>query len=366
MVNTNTIDEKVVLESVNNAILVTDLHLRFIYANAAAEQLLGMSCSRILTLKLSDIIDRSEKALRDNLSVPIRHSLRSFTANGVRLTIEPGHSFTGNIYIGLYNNPPQGLVVEIRSLARQQKIIEAVQRHSQHDAARDLIRSLAHEIKNPLGGIRGAAQLLEMSYGSQKGLKDYTTVIIEQSDRLKTLVDRLLGPQRPNPRVWANIHYVIEKVLALTAMQAEGQVSVVKDYDPSLPEMEMDVDAMQQALLNIISNALQAMAEGRTPAPRLGITTRAVIGSVIRERKYPTCLMVTIANNGPQIPEEIMAKIFYPMVTTRERGNGLGLSIAQNIIERHHGALECSSSPELTQFRITLPLLKQGQSLQGP
>lgn len=232
-----------------------------------------------------------------------------------------------------------------------------MQQNYQYSAARDLIRSLAHEIKNPLGGIRGAAQLIEMTFGKVEGIKDYTKVIIEQTDRLKVLVNNLLGPQKPNPLVKENIHYLIEKVLSLVSMQDESKgIEIKRDYDPSLPELNLDVDSIEQVLLNIVNNAVQALKESDTKDPRIEVKTRASIRTIVRDKKYPTAVIISISNNGPEIPEQIKQTVFFPMVTTKTNGNGLGLSIALNIIERHHGTIECLSDAQKTVFKIILPL----------
>lgn len=355
------IEAKSIIEGLYTAVLVTDPQLRIVYANPAAEQLLSMSRSKIETLKLGDLVDKTEKAFLSNIPVPVKNTFQGFSAANILLSPEPGRSIVVNINVGIYNARKHGVIIELRSLGQQQRLVDAVQLQTQHMAARDLIRNLAHEIKNPLGGIRGAAQLLEMTFGAQKGLKEYTSVIIEQTDRLKSLVDNLLGPQHPNPLIWANIHFVIEKVLSLQSMQNRIQTRVEKNYDPSLPELRLDVDAMQQVLINIIQNAEDAMTEAHTPHPYIRIKTRAESGVIIRDRKYPTVLAVSISNNGPQIPEELRQTIFYPMVTTKSTGNGLGLSIAQSILERHGGSLECVSDETETTFKLILPLPKTGE-----
>jgi two-component system nitrogen regulation sensor histidine kinase GlnL len=359
-------EPKSIIEGLYTAVLVTDSQQRIVYANPAAEQLLSMSHLRLETLKFSDIVDRSESAFLDNIPNPVKSSFQGFTASGVLLSPEPGLSLQVNLSVGLYSGRGHGLLIEMHAIGHQQRMADAMSLQSQHTAARDLVRNLAHEIKNPLGGIRGAAQLLELSYAKKDpSLKEYTSVIIEQTDRLKKLVDNLLGPQQPNPMVWANIHYVIEKVLSLASMQNRIGVRFEKDYDPSLPELRLDVDSMQQVLLNIVNNAIEAMAEAKTEHPMVRVVTRAEFGHILRKRKYPTVVAVSITNNGPEIPEELRHTIFYPMVTTKAKGNGLGLSIAQGIIERHGGSLECRSTPAETTFKIVLPISKPPKSNQS-
>ncbi len=355
-------DAKAILESLSTAVLLTDHNLKIVYANTAAEQLFSMSISKLTGgLKLTDLIDKSQKSLTDSLQQALKPHAQGFNASNVLIIPEPHQTIRTDLYITHYSGKGRGLIAEFKALDYQQKINQEMALRSQHLAARDLIRSLAHEIKNPLGGIRGAAQLLEMSYGKYEHLTDYTQVIIEQSDRLKNLVDRLLGPQRPNPLTSCNIHYVIEKVLSLEDMATRGNSDIrfIKDYDPSLPDLLLDVDAMQQAILNIISNAVHALSEAKTAHPQIIIQTRAQLGSrIINGIKYPSATIVSITDNGPGIPENIRETLFYPMVTSRPQGHGLGLSIAQGIIERHNGLIECDSEKGRTVFRIILPLRK--------
>lgn len=349
-------DAKTIMESVSTAILVTDSQLKIAFANTAAEQLFSTSRSKLQGSKLLDLIDKNEKSLIETLQNSNSPTFQGFTATDISFSPDPYAHFHADMYISLYTGRARGLVVEIHRLDYQQKLNDDIQRRNQNLAARDLIRNLAHEIKNPLGGIRGAAQLLEMLYKQDNELKEYTKVIIEQADRLKNLVDRLLGPQRPNPRSMANIHYVIEKVLSLEHMATQGTLRFDKDYDPSLPELFLDVDAMQQALINIISNAVQALTESKTTYPTIKIRTRALMGALINGTKYPMSIEVDVIDNGPGIPHKIKDMLFYPMVTTRADGHGLGLSIAQNIVEHHHGTIECESEPGCTVFKIILPI----------
>lgn len=351
-------DTKTIIESLNTAVLITDNSLKIIFANAAAEQLLGMSRTRLYTLKFNELIDKEETSLLNAIAdTDTKQASPGFIATGILLSPEPGRSLEASLSFSPYPSKRGALIFEISSQPHQERLMAEQSMRDQHNAARSLIRSLAHEIKNPLGGIRGAAQLLEMSYGQIEGMKDYTKVIIEQTDRLRDLVDKLLGPQRPNPLTSANIHFVIEKVLALVNMQPLGEIRIQKDYDPSLPELALDIDSIQQVLLNIINNAIQAMQQAHTPYPVIKIKTRAGLHNIINNERYPISVEVSIINNGPQIPESLRNRIFYPMVTTKSDGNGLGLSIAQNIVERHSGVLQCTSTPQQTCFKIILPLI---------
>lgn len=353
-------DAKTIIESLSTALLVIDSQHKIIFANNAAEQLFSMSRSKLLGIKLTELIDSNEKNLLESLQNSNAPSFQGFTATDIAFAPDPHNHFHADMNISLYMGSrvrSRSLVVEIQRLNYQQKLNDNFQRRTQNLAARDLIRNLAHEIKNPLGGIRGAAQLLEMTYRHDEDLKEYTQVIIEQSDRLKVLVDRLLGPQRPNPRSMTNIHYVIEKVLSLSNMAVQGAIRFDKDYDPSLPEIKIDLDAMQQALINVVSNAIQALTESKTVYPTVKIKTRALMGALVNGVKYPMSIEVSIVDNGPGVPPHIKERLFYPMVTSRADGHGLGLSIAQNIVELHCGTIECDSEPGCTIFRIILPII---------
>ena len=348
------------LESLATAVMLTDKQLKIAYANMAAEQLCGISRSRIVYHKLTDFIDKAESNLLDTIkNTNFYDSFTGLSAAGVEMSLFPGKSVKVDIAVFNYATDDfNGLLVELHTISHQEKLINQVQQNYQYNAARDLIRNLAHEIKNPLGGIRGAAQLIDMTYGKKvDGIQDYTKVIIEQTDRLKVLVNNMLGPQKPNPLVMVNIHYLIEKTINIVKMQAEGKgIEIVRDYDPSLPELKLDVDSVEQVLINIVNNAIQALKDANTENPKITVKTRASIRTIVRDKKYPTAVIITIANNGPEIPEQIKQTVFFPMVTTKVNGNGLGLSIALNIIERHKGTIECVSDAHETAFKIILPL----------
>ncbi|MGN1281144.1 MAG: nitrogen regulation protein NR(II) [Succinivibrio sp.] len=348
------------LESIATAVFLTDRQFNIVYANTAAEQLCGVSRSRLKYLRLTDFIDPSETSLLQTIAgTDFTDSFQGFSAAGIELSPYPGKSTKADLTVFNYSSEsyPNGLLVEIHTISHQEKLINQVQQNFQYTAARDLIRSLAHEIKNPLGGIRGAAQLVEMTYGKVDGIKDYTKVIIEQTDRLKVLVNNLLGPQKPNPLEKENVHYLIEKVLSLVSMGEDSKnIKITRDYDPSLPELNLDVNSIEQVLLNIVNNAVQALNDSHTENPVITIKTRASIRTIVREKKYPTAIIISISNNGPEIPEHIKQTVFFPMVTTKAHGNGLGLSIALNIVERHEGTIECLSDAHRTEFRIILPI----------
>jgi two-component system nitrogen regulation sensor histidine kinase GlnL len=245
------------------------------------------------------------------------------------------------------------LLLEFRHIDQQLKIAREERLLEQQQANRELIRSLAHEIKNPLGGIRGAAQLLEREL-DRPPLIEYTQVIIGEADRLQSLVNRLLTPHRLPSYRRTNIHEILVRVTGV--VQAEfRQVAVLADFDTSLPEFEADPEQLTQAALNIVRNAAQALA-GTTANPQIRLVTRVARYVTLAKRRYRLALALSIEDNGPGIPDTIRDRIFYPLVSGREGGTGLGLTLAQTFIAQHNGTIECESAPGRTVFTILLPL----------
>ena len=227
----------------------------------------------------------------------------------------------------------------------------------QAQANKELIRNLAHEIKNPLGGIRGAAQLLEMEIES-RGLTEYTQVIIREADRLQTLVDRLLAPHRHPHRVGdVNIHEVCERVRSLIQAEFPKGLRVVRDYDISIPEFRGDREQLIQTVLNIAHNACQALSE-QIAEGNAEITFRSRVARQITfgKQRYRLALELHVIDNGPGVPDSIKERIFYPLVSGRDGGSGLGLTLAQTFVQQHHGTIECESAPGHTDFQILIPL----------
>lgn len=227
---------------------------------------------------------------------------------------------------------------------------------SKQETTKMLVRGLAHEIKNPLGGIRGAAQLLAREL-PEEHLKDYTEVIIEEADRLRNLVDRMLGSNKLPSLSMTNIHEVLEHVASLIEAECQGSIILVRDYDPSIPEVLMDREQMIQAVLNIMRNAMQALAgQNELGLGRLTLRTRTLRQFTIGHIRHRLVTRIEIIDNGPGIPAELQNTLFYPMVSGRPDGTGLGLAITQNIISQHQGLIECESHPGHTVFSIFLPL----------
>jgi len=216
------------------------------------------------------------------------------------------------------------------------------------------LRGLAHEVKNPLGGLRGAAQLLEREL-PDPALREYTQVIIGEADRLQQLVDNILGPNRIPDRTLVNVHEILEHVRKLVAAEAGTDITLLTDYDPSIPEGYMDRNQIVQAVLNIVRNAVQAVGTQGEVILRTRTESHVLIGDVT----HKLVALIEVIDNGSGIPPDMLEQIFYPMVTTRASGSGLGLSISQSIISHHGGLIRCQSSPGVTTFRISLPIQEQ-------
>ena len=247
---------------------------------------------------------------------------------------------------------PGVLLLEFRELDqrwradREQRLLESAK------ANRELVRNLAHEIKNPLGGIRGAAQLLESELDSP-AMREYTRVIVKEADRLQVLVDRLLAPHR-SPRIVGdvNIHEVCERVRSVVLAEHPQGLEIVRDYDASIPEFRGDKEQLIQVLLNLVRNAAQAM-QGRG---RIQLRTRVARQVTIARHRWRLALDLHVIDDGPGVPEEIGERIFFPLVSGRDGGSGLGLTLAQTFVQQHGGMIECESKPGRTDFRILLPL----------
>ena len=339
------------LDNLLTAVVLLDTSLVVHYVNPAAEQLLGISARRLVQHRLEQIVEYISLDLER-----LRSCLRlgqGFTDNEVTLVIEGEPRLVEVSVVAIYEQREQLAVMELRKIDQQKRISQELQQHAQQLAARDLVRGLAHEIKNPLGGLRGAAQLLEKALPDEH-LKEYTGIIIAQADRLRNLVDRLLGPQRPGRHQVHNVHSVLEQVRRLVELEAPSSIKLIRDYDPSIPDFEMEPDQLQQAFLNIVRNAVEAMGgQGE-----IRLKTRTVFQITIHGKRYRLAAEIKIMDNGPGIPENIRDTLFYPMVSGKEGGTGLGLSIAQNLIDQHKGRIECVSWPGHTEFSIYLPLRK--------
>ena len=325
-----------------------------VLANAAAEDVLGMGRRAIEQLRLQDLFadpqgaERALQGAQGGAFSALRYDAQLRRAGQDPL---PVHVIVAS------TDKAEEVLIELLPLEQQSRQDREERLIGQAQANKELIRNLAHEIKNPLGGIRGAAQLLQMEIESRE-LTEYTQVIVREADRLQTLVDRLLAPHRRAHVVGpVNIHEVCERVRSLIVAEFPRGLQVVRDYDTSLPEFQGDKEQLIQAVLNIVHNAAQALDERRESDDAvITLRTRIARQVTIGKQRHRLALELHVVDNGPGIPDSIKDRIFYPLVSGREGGSGLGLTLAQTFVQQHHGLIECASEPGCTDFKILIPL----------
>lgn len=341
------------LDSLTSAVLVLDENLLLCYLNNAAEDLLAASSTRVKGSMLEEVVRESpaayeamREALRKNEKYTVRRAswrLNNLETRTVDYSVSPVPEFSV-------------LLVEVQPMDRLLRIAREDALLNAQETTRNLVRGMAHEVKNPLGGIRGAAQLLQRELPDRE-LDEYTQIIIEEVDRLRNLVDRLLGPRQPVVLQPVNVHEVLERVAQLLDAECIGELQIRRDYDPSIPDVPADSEQLIQALLNIARNAMQAIDESiGLSSGEMVLRTRIQRQFTIGRRNCPLVCRIEIEDNGPGIPEEIRERIFFPMISGRAEGSGLGLSISQNIINQHKGLIKCDSQPGRSIFQIYLPL----------
>ncbi len=340
---------KRILDNLSNAVLVLDQNLVVSYINPAGEMLLGISSRQALGQSVADLLHLDAR-LCESIE-QARDGGHPFTEREVELSLRPELALTVDLGVTVFIDATRDatLLLEMHHLDRHLRISREEHLLAQQSATRALIRGLAHEVKNPLGGLRGAAQLLERRLDDAE-LREYTQVIIGEADRLQVLVDRMLGPAKLPQHVELNVHEVLERVRQL--VEAESSLGIDADYDPSIPNLVGDRDQLIQALLNILRNAVQSVGTDG----QVAIRTRCHRQYTIGQQRHRLVIGIDIVDDGPGIPATMVENIFYPMVTGREGGSGLGLSIAQELVHRHGGLIECNSRPGQTVFRILLPL----------
>ncbi len=342
------------LDSLNTALVMIDNRLNIVYANHAGQALFETGTKQLYGHPLSDFF-MPETIDKARLRAAFRRG-EDFTENEVRLSFRDNRFVLADLTVtNLQNEDGPRLLFELKKIDHQKRISRENQQNAQHYAARELIRGLAHEIKNPLGGIRGAAQLLEKELNSDDQ-REFTQMIIEQSDRLRNLVDRLLGPNSLPRLQWSNLHQALEKVRNLMKFDSENPITIIRDYDPSIPDLHIDQDMIQQAVLNIVRNSVQALSENRIPDPCIRLVTRVERQITILGKRHSLAAKIKIIDNGPGIPSAIRDTLFYPMVSSKQNGSGLGLSIAQTLINHHGGKIDVDSRPGHTEFVLYLPI----------
>lgn len=341
-----------VLDNLLIAIVVLDEQSNIVYLNVAAEDCLGISGDGLRGKPLSSFFAESDvtpSAICEGAKLG-----ESFTRRRAHWQLLHGRELTVDYSVTLIPELKQ-IIVEIQPLDRLLRISRDEAWITSQETTTQMLRSMAHEIKNPLGGIRGAAQLLSRELGNED-LEEFTKIIIDETDRLRNLTDRMLGPNTPIAFQAVNIHIVLEHVASVIRLESNGNLHIIKDYDPSIPDLWGDKEQLIQATLNIVRNALQALQENHVDGGAITLRTRVRHRYTIGRKTHDLVTEIRIMDNGPGIPPHLVEDIFFPMITGRAEGTGLGLSISQNLITRHKGLIECSSVPGKTVFAIYLPL----------
>jgi two-component system nitrogen regulation sensor histidine kinase GlnL len=343
------------LDLLATSVMVLDGKLRLVYVNPAMESLLAHGGRSLVGQRFGALfsnVEGFENRLREALAEE-----RGFWDQNLNLSRPAHETLYLNCLVTPVELPERALMLELRPIEQRIRAEREEHQLTQHLANRELIRNLAHEIRNPLGGLRGSAQLLERELDRPE-LKEYTQVIIKEADRLQALMDRLLTPHRLPHTVTMNIHEVCERVRSLILAEFPSGLSIRRDYDTSIPEFQGDREQLIQAVLNVTRNAAQALlgAGGVKGGAEIRLSTRVVRQVTLAKRRYRLALELQVIDNGPGIPAEISDTLFFPLVSGREGGSGLGLTLAQTFVQHHHGVIECDSQPGRTTFRILLPI----------
>ena len=342
------------LDSLVTGVFLLDRDYQVTYLNAAGQTLLGLSPNQALGRRLTDLSRGAETLL------PLFERARQGGEGVVQRELAwPAPGGTDRILdcavTEVAFGARDGLLLEIEDITQHKRLTRENALLAQLGGSRLMVRQLAHEIKNPLGGLRGAAQLLEREL-LDPALREYTRVIISEADRLTNLLDSMLGPGRPPAKQLINVHELLERVYHLLRSEAPEGVTVDRDYDPSLPALTVDPNHIIQAMLNLGRNAVQALSSARVDNPRLTLRTRVAVNVGIGGRGHRSVASIQFEDNGPGVASEIRDTIFYPLVSGRADGTGLGLGIAQDLVSRHGGLIEFDSAPGRTIFVIYLPM----------
>ena len=343
-----------ILDGLSTSVLIADRTHTVVFMNVAAETLFGVSRNQARGRPLRELV-----ADASALDAVIERALELWRPYSRReLSLRPIYGeeeLVVDCTVAPFEDPsvPSAVVIEMTDATQHQRISRETALLTQIGGSRLMIRQLAHEIKNPLGGLRGAAQLLARQL-ADASMREYTSIIISEADRLVALVDALLGPGHAPRKELINIHELLQHVGHLLAADAPA-VTIDRDYDPSLPPLRLDRNLIIQAMLNLGRNALQAIGQGRSSGGRIILRTRALTNVNIGARRHRVVASVQFEDDGPGVPEALRETLFYPLVTGRSDGTGLGLAIAQDLVARHDGLIEFESRPGRTIFTILLP-----------
>ena len=349
------IDRAELLDALLTSVFVLDGELRVVDLNAAAQNLLGLGASQALGRPIGELLRgadllpalleralarRGEEIVQRELAWQGPVGVERILACAATVATLESHS---------------RVVLEIEDITQHRRRTRESALLAQLGGSRLMIRQLAHEIKNPLGGLRGAAQLLEREL-LDPALREYTRVIISEADRLAGLLDTMQGPGRPPAKQVVNVHELLERVYRLLRGEAPSRIAIERDYDPSLPTLTVDPNHIIQAMLNLGRNALQALESTAADGARLVLRTRAAINVTLGAQRHRVVASIQFEDNGPGVPPQIRDTIFYPLVSGRDGGSGLGLAIAQDLVTRHGGLIEFDSAPGRTVFTLSLPM----------
>lgn len=338
------------LDHLATAVLLLDEQSRIAFLNPAAEHLFAVSHSNLVAHPLQHAFSHA-----DQLWAAVQSALSSNAAHIEHDMMLGTHTLPNKLHLSCTVTPLHlegyALLLEFHTIDRPLKMAREEQMLDQTQANRMLLRNLAHEIKNPLGGIRGAAQLLEQEL-EKPGLREYTQVVIQEADRLRSLMEKLLTPQHVPHFSALNIHEVLERVRSVVLAELPESLIIQRDYDLSLPELHGDKEQLIQVVLNIVRNAAQAMKGHGIITFRTRISRQVTL----MKKRHRLALSVQIIDNGPGIPTHLRDKIFYPLVSGRADGHGLGLTLAQDFVSQHQGSIEFESEPGRTCFTVMLPL----------
>ena len=344
------------ISELSTGVLVLDKSLSIQYLNSSAQSMLDISLKASRKKQLNKIFYEQPDSLQNFKSCLTDN--RDFAKADALLFLKGGKKLLCDYHVHPFSNLSlgEGLIVEIMNKEYSNEIKDRLRTQTNQEVTSAFIRGLAHEIKNPLSGIRGAAQLLSHKLPDQH-LKEYTEIVINQTDRLTSLVDNILGPNKKPSFLNQNIHIALENVITLVQHElGEEGIEISKDYDPSIPELFIDIYLFEQSILNLVKNAKESLVESDTISPKIKICTRIMHQEFLGKSKHKTVCKISVLDNGPGIPENMKESIFFPMISGKSQGSGLGLSITQGIVSQHKGTVRFESEPGKTEFSILMPI----------
>ena len=342
-------DAQNILESITTSVVITNKFMKIVHVNTAAENLFRSSKENLQNTKLSELFANDKSIIINQVYDAIALN-QSSTSRDIEISLKTKtkHNVDCNVQT-IFLEKDKHVLLEIRTLKRIKNIVLNANFINQNNATEMITRSIAHEIKNPLGGIKGAAQLLKKEINEEQ--KEYTDIIIEEADRLKNYIDKMHGPKDLPSFKSMNIHLMIDKVLKILGIKSSNYK---KNYDPSIPLLYLDQDMIIQSLLNIIKNASEAITENGL----IEIKTRVDRSFTINSIRHKLVAIISIIDDGIGVNKEISSKLFLPLITNKKKGNGLGLSISQRLISINKGIITFEEENSKTIFKIILPIDK--------